>query len=435
MKDNRVISPRMRASSDGLPSAGSYNMVSGVGYGSGKYAKSAWAYACMKIRSRELATMPWRLMKHGKPVKEHPIIDMLTEFGQESNWPDAFAATEIDMLSKGCAFWLKDGDIVERLNAGTMKVEANKSGIQRFIQRIEGKIVHKFKREEIVYFREYHPETDLLPGTAVMDVLKLPLSQEWEAAKYVEAFFMNDATPATLLSTEQTVSEQEMSKVLEWWRKRFRGTKNKGKVGFADRGMKANVLSSSLKDMVLIELRNQSREDICTAFEVPKILLSMEDATFANAQEARKYMIEDLVVPRSNYYAAAINKQLVQPIDPMLTFEFYPDELPILQENLTSRWERLKEAIEAQVITEDYARERMGWPAEAKPEEKVQELESVEPDMKAWKRKATKAFKRGESADVEFETDRIPGSVQMRIHDRLAQVQSQGEILRAFIDD
>jgi len=266
MDKSKMISPRMRVID--MPdwyNEGIYDLVSGLGLDSGKYARSSWAFACMKIRSRELSNLPWRLMKHGKPIKEHPIIDMLIEFGRESNWVDAFAATEIDMLSRGCAFWLKDVDIVERLNAGTIRIKANSQGIQKFIQRIKGEDVNNFNREEVVYFREYNPETDLEKGTSVMDVLKLPLSQEYEAAKYVEAFFKNDATPAVLLTTDQTVSEPEMNKVLAWWKKRFRGTRQKGKVGFADRGMKADILSSSLKDMVLVELRNQAREDICTA--------------------------------------------------------------------------------------------------------------------------------------------------------------------------
>jgi len=434
MDRNKVISPRMRVITDlGIPD-GAYDLVTGLTRSPGKYARSSWAFACIRIRSRELANLPWRLMSGGKPVKSHPIIDMLTAFGKESNWVDAFTATETDMLLDGCAYWLHDADIMERLAASTMRVKANAKGIQKFIQRIQGKDANTFKREEITYFREYHPETDLQPGTSVMEVLKRSLSQEYEAAKYVEAFFRNDATPSTLLTTDQTVSEPEMNKVLAWWNKNFRGTRKKGKVGFADRGMKAQNLSSSLKDMVLIELRNQAREDICTAFEVPKILLSMEEATFANAQEARKYMIEDLVIPRSDYYAAAINSQLIQLIDPGVTFEFYPDELPILQPNVDLKWARLEQAIDRGVISEQFAREEMGWPETAAPTEKPTQ-DQVDPDMRSWKRKATNAFKRGESADVLFESDRIPAHVAMRIHDKLARVQNQSEILRAFLDD
>jgi hypothetical protein len=59
----------------------------------------------------------------------------------------------------------------------------------------------------------------------------------------------------------------------------------------------------------------------------------------------------------------------------------------------------------------------------------------VDPELRAWKRKATNAFKRGESADVEFDTDRIPLPQQLRIHDRLQQVETRDQILRAFIDD
>ena len=82
----------------------------------------------------------------------------------------------------------------------------------------------------------------------------------------------------------------------------------------------------------------------------------------------------------------------------------------------------------------------MGWPETAAPEEKAIPVEipqavAVDPEKRSWKRKATKAFMRGESADVEFETNRIPLPVQTRIHDRLAQVKEKSEILRAFTDD
>ena len=145
-------------------------------------------------------------------------------------------------------------------------------------------------------------------------------------------------------------------------------------------------------------------------------------------------MIEDLIVPRSNYYAGAINSQLVEFIDPTVTFEFYPDELPILQENLSLKWERLKGAVDSGVLSEDYAREAMGWPATAKPEEKPVQ-DTVDPELRSWKRKATKAFNRGESADVEFTTGKVSRQEQLRIHDRLQRVESQGDILRAFTDD
>lgn len=434
--ENKVISPRGMRVVD-MPEwyGGGYDMVSGLMTQPGRYAKSPWAFACIRIRSRELANLPWRLMSGGKPVKSHPIINMLMKFGKESNWVDGFTATETDMLLHGSGYWLHDVDIIERLAAGTMRVDADSAGIKRFVQRMRGKDVNNFKREDVCYFREYHPETDLQPGTPVMDVIKLAMAQEYEPSKYVEAFFKNDATPSTLLTSDQVVSDQEMNKVLAWWKKRFQGSRNKGKLGFADRGMKVETLSTSLKDMALIEIRNQAREDICTAFEVPKILLSMEEATFANAVEARKYMIEDLIVPRSAYYAAAINSQLIEKIDPSVTFEFFPDELPILMENLDKKWKRLDQAEKGGILSKDYVREQMGWPESAAPVESESTTDTVDPTLRSWKRKAVKAFKRGESADVDFVTDKISPLEQLRIHDRLTQVQGQGDILRAFIDD
>lgn len=430
----KFLTPRSAQRVVDYPEFGSgvWDLVSGRRTPGGKYARSPWAFACMQIRGTELANLPWRLMRDDEVVKDHPIIDMLTKFGKESNYASAVEATEIDLLRTGCGFWLHDIDILERLNAGTIRAETTSSGIKEFVQTIKGQIVNRFDREEVVYFREYHPDSDIEEGTAVMEVIKLAIAQEYESSKYVEAFFKNDATPSLLLHTEQTVAEPEMNKVLAWWNKRFRGARRGHKVAMADRGLKAQILSTSMKDIALVEIRDQARGDICTGFRVPKILVgSMEDATYANAQEARKFMIEDLIIPRSVYYAGVINQDLVQRIDPSVTFEFETDTLPILQESATTKWTRLNSAVERGAISLAYARQQMGWPESAAP----QPVDEINPVLRSWKRKATKAFKRGESADVDFVTDEIPVPEQLKIRARLSQVDSIDGVLRAFTDD
>ena len=433
MKD-KIVSARRSFRAD-LPwtedlRAGLYELTSGKKMDGGYFTKSSYAYACMVLRGTELASLPWRITRNGEVVKDHPLETMLREFGPESNYAEGVASTEIDLLLFGAAYWLRDVDILKRLNPGTIEVLKTSAGISGFKQTIDGRHTNTFPREEVVYFREYHPDDDLGIGIPVMEVIKKAVDTERQCLEYVDAFFKNDATPSLLLTTDKTISQPEMSKVKAWWNKTFRGRRNAHKVAIVDKGLKAQILSQSIRDNQVIEIRDQARGEICTGMRVPKLLVGdMTESTYANAEEARKFLIEDVVIPRSRHFEDVINHDLVQQVDPSVVFGFAIEELQILQEDATSKWERLSGAIEQQVITREFAAAEMGWPETAMPQAEIQ------PDLRSWKRKATKALKRGESPDVSFVTDEISIDQQHRIHARLAQASDLQSVARAFFDD
>jgi HK97 family phage portal protein len=431
LKHDVLITPRHRTITDlGLP-AGAYEFSTGRRVQAGKYGKSPWAFACMHIRGSELANLPWRLVKKGgEIVTSHPIIDLLTNFGEESNYPESVSNTEIDLLLTAAGYWLNDGDRLQRLDPNPIKVVATADGIQRFEQWVDGRLVNRFAREEIVYFHEYNPDGDLLPGVPVMEVIKHSVAVEYESGLYVEAFFKNDATPSILLSTDQTIQEPEMNKVLAWWNKTFRGSRQSHKVGFADKGLKATILSSALRELALVEIRDQARRDICAAMRVPFLLVgAIEDSSWANAKVARRFLLEDTIIPRSQYYAGVINADLVRRIDPNVRFEFVPGDLQILQEDSNEKWTRLDSAVELGAISLEFARQQMGWPETAAPA-KLPELDQV--DLRAWRRKAQNALKAGRSADVEFQTGHVDHVLQQAIRARLAGAQTPAQVEEAF---
>lgn len=432
MNIGTLVSPRSRSTvSDGMrvvdfPSIGSYDLVTGMGaLGAVKaYVKSPWAFACIQIRSSELANLPWRLTRNGVVVQDHRLINILTQFGEESNWSEAMQATEIDLLIHGKAFWLRDLEAVTRLNPATITVKADATGIKEFVQTINGKETNRFARDEIVYFREFNPAQDLMPGVPVLEVVKGAVAIEYESGQYAEAFFRNDATPSILLTTDQMVQEPEMDRIKAWWEKTFKGSKKAHKVAFVDRGLKAQVLSTSMKDIALVTIRDQARNDICAGFRVPKILVgAMEEATYANAQEARRFMLEDVIIPRAKYFADVLNAEMVRKEDQSVTFEFVPQDLQILQEGANEKWKRLSDAVERRAISLPFARAQMGWPETAAPAEAPEPAaappSAEQAEMRSWRRKAAHALRAGRAADVPFECFSITPARQETIRAQL----------------
>ncbi len=431
MKTNAIISarsPQNHFRVVNMPEwyGGGYELSTGKrGINSKLYIKSAWAYACMQIRGSELANLPWRLVDgSGAVVERHPIIDMLREF-----WPE-INPTEIDLLMNGAGYWLNDGDILQRLNPTTIAVKKNRSGIEGFEQTIEGKVVNRFSREEIVYFREHHPDDDLGPGVPVVTVIKGAIDTEFEASQFVNAHFKNDAVPALLLTTPQTLQESEVQRALSWWEKRFKGTKNAGKVAVVGQDIKAQILAADMEKNAVVAIRDQARADICAGMRVPRLLVgAMEANAWSVVRDARRFLIEDVIIPRSNYFADVINADFIHRVDPNVTFEFAAGKLPILQEDATAQWARLASALENGTISQEFARAEMGWPETAAPTVIPTPEETA---LRQWRTKATKAMKRGESPNVPFETGDIPFNDQLAIRAKLEHATTMAELEATF---
>ena len=391
------------------------------------YQRSPWAFACMQLRATELAGLPWYIEKNGKRLSRHKLYSIFEDFGPENNWYNAMMQTEMDLDMFGAAFWLRDYDEVRRLNPATIEVKKNASGIYAFWQYRDGEVVNRFERDEITYFREHNPEDDLDKGIPVMEILKGPINTEYVAEKMIKSFFENDAVPGVFLGTDMAISDEEGERVRGWWNKMFRGADKKGKVGVGDKGLKPYPVSSNFQESQLMAIRDQARNDICVGMRTPKILIgSMTDATYANAKEARKFLLEDLIVPRSTMFAKFINQDFVKFVDKDAKIVFAPEELDIFQEDEGDKHTRLKEAFDSGLITKEFYAEQMGYPSIAIPED-----EEALP-RKQWKDKAMKAMKRGESPAVDFETDLIPTEKQYVIRGRLQNAKSEEDVVEAF---
>lgn len=436
MRDIIISAGRAKRVVD-IPGLGSYDLVTGRSISSGQFGKSGWAYACMDRRGDAIGQLPWRITRNDDPIEgqDHPLYEMLARFGEggpNTSFSYAMKATEIDMCMSGAAYWLKlPSGRLARLNPSTMKVKTSSTGIEAFIQTINNKETI-FQPDELVYFREFHPTDDLGPGVSKMTVARRHIEIEDEASHYVKAFFENDALPGLLFHTEANPPQAELDKFMDWWRARFSGARKAHKVAAVGHGLEAQLLTSNLKEMALVEIRDQARHDICTIFEVPMILVgSMTEATYANAHEAQVWFVEGIILPRADYYADEINAQLVEAIDPSVRFEWAVDELPILQEDKDAKVARLMRLKDGGIISDDAVREELGYPATVAPAEE-RELPPQERTLRSWRRKAMKALKAGKSADVPFETEDVAAPLQAAIRARLVAAKTSAEVDQVF---
>ena len=202
------------------------------------------------------------------------------------------------------------------------------------------------------------------------------------------------------------------------------------------------VLSSDLRAMALTEVRDEARRDICAIFGVDPILMgSMGKGSFSNTHEARLSLMQEVILPRGDYFSNVINTELVDALDRACKLEMATDEIPILQEDKDKLATRLSGMLDDNVITVEFFREQMGIPEDAGPSteeikaeaEKQLEAQAEKPPVAGqWQKKAMKALRAGHSANVPFDTDELSPALQGALRARLGQARTLEEVDSIF---
>jgi len=105
--------------------------------------------------------------------------------------------------------------------------------------------------------------------------------------------------------------------------------------------MKTNAVpyNWSPKEMDWLETNREKARQICLAYSVPPLLMSIPgDATYNNYREARVAFWEDTVIPDLNLYKSETNNWLFKNTDNQLGYDL--NEIPAFAEKRDNLWKR-----------------------------------------------------------------------------------------------
>ncbi len=303
------------------------------------YGQVVWAYRCVQLRANAVSAMPY-------------LIENAQE--TEVDWPIDLRGLlweiEAGLMLNGAAFWLKQANKVKlkdlrTLNFNSMKVLTDpKAGITGFEQKI-GTETTTFMPAQIVYFRYWNPSDDLGPGVAPMQVAMGAAKLAVSALSHANSFFENGALPGILLHTDQTyLNESEAERIESQWNKWTQGLKNTWKAIALTSGLKPEVVTPPLKDLVIPEIEASVRQQIAVAFGIPQTLLE-DAANFATAVEHRKSFYTETIIPECGQLETTMNEQLFEGLG--LHMAFQPEQLEIMQEDEAARAVSLKSLVDS----------------------------------------------------------------------------------------
>ncbi len=458
------------------------------------YASAVWAYRCIKLRADAVAGVPLVLVgRDGAPMADHPLLTLLQAVNPHTGMTrgDLLRATEAAYNIWGCAYWL-----VLRSQRGPERLAPPRSGrenrpirglvwlnpqtVEAVTDSVRGVVAYRqtvgaqrreYAPEEVIAFRNFDPLDDL-GGLSPLSVALSEVNADLNAARFVAAFFANDARPAGLLTTDQPLYEADIERVQTWWARLFRGARNRWKTGLVGGGLKWQTITFAPTDLALADLRAEDRRAICAVFGVPPGLAGAWEAmTYATAREQKATFYEDTVLPQLEYLAGVLNAALL-PHYPDLTargarLAFDPDSIAALRESVTDKAQRLVALYQAGLVTRNEVRAELGMPllpegedgfapgppsagvGQAAPPTGAQPVASsvtaspngAKPDgrkalraeLGRWERFAVKRVKVGRPLR-DFDSAVIPPGLRRRIEEGLASAESVEDVFAVFGD-
>ena len=297
------------------------NVNSGVEVDELRAMQTSAVYACVRVISETIASLPCGLFRdvagNQEPAKEHPLYEVLHNMAN----PDmtSFTFREVMMTSLllyGNAFAriVKDeaGHVKELwyLNPTQCSVEKDlrtKRLRYYYYDDIQDK-TFIYKPEQIFHIvgLSYDGITGLSPIDQAREAVGLALATEEFGAR----FFGNGARPGGVLEHPGIVKDPE--RLRESWNAVYQGTRNSHKVAVLEEGMHYHEIGLSPEASQFLETRKYQLNEICRIFRVPPHMVGdLERSTFSNIEHQSIDFVVHTIRPWLKRWEQAIYKCLL----------------------------------------------------------------------------------------------------------------------------
>lgn len=311
------------------------------------YATVSWLYRGVQLRENGVSSMPFEIRRgdnvvyefdpnSGKQDQPPAGLEILTDIPHLSGMVEGAA------ILRGKAYVYNVRNRAKTLELrwllpDSIKPEFDDMGkVSSFVRDRNGR-EQKLEVDDIVYFWppdkfvETGPAKNY-PGIAAMAAANVLHS----ADDFLKGYFERGLVKATLLKYRDSISPDEASRVREWWRRVFTGTKN----AFASEVVRGDFetieIGDGLSELQNTALTTEERESIATALGIPQSKMTQPPGGLGDTKTPDDLMfVTDTVIPACTWIQRAWNRRYFLPRGYMLVYT--PQKLQIMQEDENKR--------------------------------------------------------------------------------------------------
>ena len=290
-----------------------------------QYGKSLYVTRCISKIAEKVASTELELYRilnsrgDTKEVEVSPILDLLYKPNPFQTKTEFWETTIINLKCTGNAYWLKirnkGGKVVElwNLRPDLVSITSDKEFfIKNYKFQKQDGTTTEFAKDDVVHFKYPSPLSQLY-GMSPISSASRRIQTEDYATTYQRDFFVNSARPDALIKNKSgTLSPQQTDDLREGWNRKYKGMGNGSKMAVLHGDLEYQQISISQREMDYIESMKFTRDDILSAFAVPKpIVAIVDDVNRANSETAMFIFLSETIKPEIMRIVEKINEELV----------------------------------------------------------------------------------------------------------------------------
>lgn len=363
-----IAAPPVPRYQDGKPQWSEWDTDNAIKEG---FKRSTWVYACVWRIMRAAASVPWvvnrRVGGKWEPVPGHPLELLLETPNPFMSRQDLIERTASHLYLGGNALWQKvtARKIVAELwpmDVGGIKpVPSQTDFIARYEYR-RGDVVRNYKPDEVIHFAFTDPANPYW-GMSPLQAAARTVDTDVEAVRWNKVALQNRAITDGVFTFGAPLTKEQWEEARDMIRKQHQGADNARTPWVLGGDAKWQPMSLSPAEMDFIESRRMTREEICSVFGVPPVLVGIFDqATLANAETSVRLFWRETVIPFLTDVQGVLQRSLVPAFGNDLWLTFDTSGVTALQESTEGKvktavelwkagmpWDRIVEMLDMEV--------------------------------------------------------------------------------------
>ncbi len=340
----------------------------------------AWVNIAVMTIARNLARAAFELFIGDTLVERGPEYEVFTSVNPWMSRFQLWESTFAWMKMRGECIWMfEDGydrgipKEIYPMNP-TMwhhRLAPDRKSITLWLFKPQGEDLPKtnldgipFLPDEIVHFKSWNPG-NMWRGPNPLEPIQFEINQDYWANQNNTSLLRNNSVPDGLLSTERPVTEEQAKEIKGHWLKNHGGTGKKAGPGILGMGMKYQAIALTNADMEFLAMKKWDRATILAKFGVPPAVVGVKDdmtpLSGADTKEQMKSFWTLTLIPELKHMEDKLRTDFFGKFGSKVEGKFNTDDIPELQEDEDERYERYTKAVKDGLMTQNEARERLGF--------------------------------------------------------------------------
>jgi len=290
-------------------------------------------FACVRILSESISSMPFPLYKRDREgngrqrAEEHPLYPLLHDFPN----PEMTSQIWREAVIAHIALWGNHYSAIRRSGDGSIKEIRPLMPWQVTPERVR---TASGRRGEIVYrIARMNGDEDLpnilraeevfhIPGLSYNGIVGLSVIQanrdsvglSLAMTKQAGAFFGNGSMPGGILKHDKALSKDAKVRLRESWEQAHQGPDNAARVGVLDGGLTYQAIGIPPQDAQFLEQRRFQLEQIARMYRVPLVLLQDQEKSTSWGSGIEQIMIgfvSHALTPYATRIEAEVSRKLL----------------------------------------------------------------------------------------------------------------------------